>query len=457
MKQRMITIDEFPPPDSLPSEIQVIADIIGFPETIVDSERILTNDMFEDDRCREAWNALRQMSKDGLSIDFASAYHKVGAELMKSVSQLMLYSGGAMTVQQHFSELRDVHLRKRSYLEALEMVMLSSRGTTTSQDIINKAGGLAETLRKEAEIGKGMQHISDAFNELGEKIEENIRMRKEGKIIRVPTGFSVLDYLTYGGFNAGNLVILAARPSVGKTAVMLQMAKAAAMSGKVVNLFNLEMTNVELAQRFLFSTGSVTPYQVARGDIEWINFEIGAGKFADKPIWLCDSAYTEEEIISHITLNAQAGNCDIAFIDYLGLMTMDSRLPLAQAIAQTTKRLKKVAKQCNIPIVLLCQLNRASASEKRPPQMYDLRDSGSIEQDADIILMLEKATEEEDGKEVNIWVRKNRQGKAGEVKIEIVGNDTFTAFTEKDGREELMPMPSNDDLKDDDFDNNFPF
>jgi replicative DNA helicase len=334
-------------------------------------------------------------------------------------------------------------------------MMHASDGSHSAQDIIDKIGSFAETIRKEIDADKGMQHISDAFNDLGEKIEENIQQRKEGKIIRVPTGFSVLDYLTYGGFNAGNLVILAARPSVGKTAVMLQMAKAAATAGKSVNLFNLEMTNVELAQRFLFSTGSVTPQQVARGEMEWINFEIGSGKFSNQPIWLNDSAYTEDEIVRHITLNSQAGKCDIAFIDYLGLIRMNAKLPLHQAIAETTKRLKQVAKQCGIPIVLLCQLNRASASENRPPAMYDLRDSGSIEQDADIILMLEKASYEEDGKEVNIWVRKNRQGKAGDIKIEIVGNDTFTAFTEKNGREpEPMPLPSNNDF---DNDSDIPF
>lgn len=334
-------------------------------------------------------------------------------------------------------------------------MMHASDGTRSAQDVIDKVGSFAETIRREIDADKGMQHIADAFNDLGEKIEENIQQRKEGKIIRVPTGFSVLDYLTYGGFNAGNLVILAARPSVGKTAVMLQMAKAAAMAGKAVNLFNLEMTNVELAQRFLFSTGSVTPQQVARGDMEWINFEIGSGKFSNQPIWLNDSAYTEEEIIRYITLNSQAGKCDIAFIDYLGLIRMNAKLPLHQAIAETTKRLKQVAKQCGIPIVLLCQLNRASASENRPPAMYDLRDSGSIEQDADIILMLEKASYEEDGKDVNIWVRKNRQGKAGDIKIEIVGNDTFTAFTEKNGREpESIPMPINNDF---DNDSDIPF
>lgn len=455
MKTKKITLDEFPPPDTLPSQLQVIADIISLPEVIAEARRILTDEVFQEDKCWRAWDELRQMSEEGTPIDFASAYHRIGQDLMRSIAPLMHNSGGIMTAIQHCCTLKDVHIKYKTYSEALSLMMHASDGTRSAQDVIDKVGSFAETIRREIDADKGMQHIADAFNDLGSKIEENIQQRKEGKIIRVPTGFSMLDYLTYGGFNAGNLVILAARPSVGKTAVMLQMAKAAAMAGKAVNLFNLEMTNVELAQRFLFSTGSVTPQQVARGDMEWINFEIGSGKFSNQPIWLNDSAYTEEEIIRYITLNSQAGKCDIAFIDYLGLIRMNAKLPLHQAIAETTKRLKQVAKQCGIPIVLLCQLNRASASENRPPAMYDLRDSGSIEQDADIILMLEKASYEEDGKDVNIWVRKNRQGKAGDIKIEIVGNDTFTAFTEKNGREpEPTPIPINNDF---DNDSDIPF
>ena len=106
-------------------------------------------------------------------------------------------------------------------------------------------------------------------------------------------------------------------------------------------------------------------------------------------------------------------------------------MTLAQATAQCTSDLKALAKECGVPIVLLCQLNRASASERRAPEMHDLRDSGGIEQDADIVLMLERAFEDEEGKEVKMWVRKNRQGKAGNVNITIVANDTYSAFTEK--------------------------
>ena len=236
------------------------------------------------------------------------------------------------------------------------------------------------------------------------------------------------------------------------------MAKSAAIAGKSVNLFNLEMTNTELAQRFLFSTGKLTPLQVARGEVVWRDFEDALGEFASKPIYLNDSASSDDEIISRITLNNQAGKCDIAFIDYLGLMQMSSKSTLAQSIADVTKRLKQTAKACAIPIVLLCQLNRASESEKRTPQLFDLRDSGSIEQDADIVLMLEKSDTNEG--DVDMWVRKNRQGKAGEIKVEISSNDTFTAFTDKN--DPMLPTmpPENSygsqqmlDFTDNDFDN----
>ena len=191
---------------------------------------------------------------------------------------------------------------------------------------------------------------------------------------------------------------------------------------------------------------------MASADVDWQSFEVASAQYASKPIYLSDSLFAEDEIIANITLNNQSGKCDIVFIDYLGLvMYANSKELLSNQIASFTKRLKKVAKACKIPIVLLCQLNRSSASEKRPPQLYDLRDSGSIEQDADIVLMLERATENLDGRDVNMWVRKNRQGIAGDIKVEIEGNDTFTAF--KDKNDPTPPPPMTEHWKSD-FDDN---
>ena len=445
-----VSISEYPLPDSMSTEIQIIADIISLPETIVDAERTITMDMFTDDACRDAYIALQKMAKDGMVIDLPSAFGKIDRGLIqKGVIPMMQNVGGAITALQHYVTLKDFHIKRKCYFKAMQLLMGSVDAKVSAQDLIGEAGRFADNLRKEIDADKGTQHISAVLNDLGEQVEELMKSRKEGKVLRVPTGFYSLDYATYGGFNAGNLVILAARPSVGKTAIMLQMAKAAAMHSKAVNLFNLEMTNTELAQRFLFSTELVTPVQMAKGEIEWNAFENASAQFSGKPIYLNDSASTADEIIARITLNAQAGKCDIAFIDYLGLISMGSKAPLYQAIADTTKRLKQTAKACKIPIVLLCQLNRASASENRAPMLYDLRDSGSIEQDADIVLMLERASTSEDGRDVSMWIRKNRQGKAGDYKVDIEGNDTFTAFKDKND-----PTPPPPEFLADEFDDN---
>ena len=430
-KQQAISLSEYTCPNSMSTELQVLADMVSLPETMMDVTRMLTADMFNEDRCRDAFIAITKMHKEGQTIDLPSIWGKVDGDIVtKGIIPMMSNVGSSVSALQHYASLKEFYIKRQCYHKAVEWLIDSSRTNVSALELIGKVSSFADKISKEACGEKNMQHISEVLQELGDQLEERETLKAQGKALRVPTGIYTLDYLTYGGFNAGNLVILAARPSVGKTAVMLQMARAAAMSGKAVNLFNLEMTNTELAQRMLFSTGRVTPLQLARGEVEWSNFEIAAGQFSGRPIYMNDVASTTDEIVSRITLNAQMGKCDIAFIDYLGLIRMGvGNAPLYQAIAETTKQLKQTAKACGIPIVLLCQLNRTSASENRAPMMHDLRDSGSIEQDADIILMLERSAGQEN--EVNIWVRKNRQGKAGDIKVEIVANETFTSFTDK--------------------------
>ena len=461
MAKQEMTISDYPLPDSLSAELQIVADIISLPESVVEAERIVSPQMFSDENCRKAYTALLKMSKEGMIIDLPSVYGKLDRKFLQGgILPMMNHAGGIQSSIQHCSLLKEIYIKRKCYFKAMELLMGSADSHTSAQDLIGKVGNMADKLRREIDADKGTQHISEVINDLGNQIEETMKNKAEGKVLRVPTGFYTLDFLTYGGFNVGNLVILAARPSVGKTAIMLQMAKAAAQAGKVVNLFNLEMTNTELVQRLLFSTGRVTPVQIAKGEVEWTDFELASGQFASKPIYLNDSSYQFEEIRSKIILNAQAGKCDIAFIDYLGLIRMRSNgsATLSQTIAETTKELKHLAKECNIPIVLLCQLNRVSAAEKRAPEMHDLRDSGGIEQDADIILMLERASEDEDGRDINIWVRKNRGGKAGNLKIEVEANETYSVFRDKN--DPTPPPPSFTDYPygGNDFNNSdFPF
>jgi len=314
----------------------------------------------------------------------------------------------------------------------LDMMRMATNPGTDFNELIGRPDKLLEAINYQTDNIASSESISTAIGNLLETIEANQVDRANGKRTRVPTGFKMLDYLTYNGFNAGNLVILSARPSVGKTAIMLQMAMSAVRAGFPAMIYSLEMTNQELAQRMIFSTGLVTPGQLARNEVNWDDLETANGQFNGMPLYLNDRARTLDEITANIVLNANQGRCKIAFIDYLGLIqSTNPRQPLYQAIAERTSRLKRVAKECRIPIVLLCQLNRNTESENRSPELYDLRDCGSIEQDADIVLMLERPNRELTNLDVNMWVRKNRQGKAGAICVELRANETFTEFRQR--------------------------
>lgn len=152
------------------------------------------------------------------------------------------------------------------------------------------------------------------------------------------------------------------------------------------------------------------------------------------PIYINDHSRTMEEIIARMTIETRAGKCRVAFVDYLGLMDISTgwRESLNQAIGKITGELKATAKRLKIPIILLCQLNRDAARADRAPELYDLRDSGSIEQDADIVMMLEtdEAIEPTTGlHDINIWLRKNRQYKK-DICIKVRPNKTYSHFEE---------------------------
>lgn len=436
MKQTTNTLMDFPMPENPNLERIVIAELITFPNGIIEAERILDTEMFTSDNRKGAWQTLLQLHSNGMLIDLPTFFLKSDKDfVLKEIMPAINAVGSGAAFLQHCTELREVSAKRKAYLSAIELLHQSSCATSTLNDILDTPSKLIESINSDFKEDKHTEKICDTINALAEEIQQNQCDRQQGKITRIPTGFKYLDKLTYSGFNAGQLIILAARPSIGKTAIMLQMAKQAVISGFSTTIFSLEMTNTELAQRLLFSTEEVKPMQIISGDVEWQAFERAAGQFASTPMYLNDKSRTIEDIVSGIILNQKQGKCDIAFIDYLGLIQhSNNRQPLYQVIAEVTKRLKQVAKDCRIPIVLLCQLNRASASENRPPALFDLRDSGSIEQDADIVLMLERDSVSSDTEQntghINMWVRKNRQGKAGDIAINIVANSTYTAFSE---------------------------
>lgn len=238
-----------------------------------------------------------------------------------------------------------------------------------------------------------------------------------------------------GGYVPGNLVIIGARPSMGKSAFALGSLVHAADQGKTAGIFSLEMSNIEIVKRFL-SMGQdyVNVFNLDRGEVThdgWQALTITADRISRLKIFLCDQAsLTASQVVRHAHALKQKHGLDLLVIDYLQLMEIEGKKDnRSTGLGEISRQFKLLAKELNIPILLLSQLNREC--EKRPdkrPMLSDLRESGGIEQDADVVLFIyrdEVYSKEEVHKGVaEILIRKNRNGPLGDVHCEWQGPRT---------------------------------
>jgi replicative DNA helicase len=298
------------------------------------------------------------------------------------------------------------------------------------------------------EAEKGLYSITDenlhtgyeSLNSLVVKAQKEIEAisQKGGQITGVTTGFTDLDKIT-NGWQSSDLIIIAARPAMGKTAFTLSMAKNAAKAGKPVAIFSLEMANLQIAQRLLSNEGEINSTKLRNGQLdeqEWKRFLAARDTLAELPIYVDDTP-----AINIFELRAKCRrlkqNCDIQMIiiDYLQLMTgspNDKRGNREQEISSISRALKGLAKELSVPVIALSQLSRAvetRGGEKRP-QLSDLRESGAIEQDADIVTFLYRpayyALEEGgqfDGPRdlAEVIISKHRNGALGTVNLKFTG------------------------------------
>lgn len=423
-------LEEYPMPGSYPLENKVLGAIIE-DSTYLDEARTKLSELsFEDEENKKLWSLLLKMDADGDAISFETVFPKCNAQHFKEYTLPNICTSTPVEVHNAILGLYDVTVKRRAYIASVSILQSLGKedganiALRTSEDFIRQIG---EDFRPEMTTS-----MNEALNQFAEMVGEREKARKEGKLVRIPTSFPTLDRITYNGWTAGQLIILAARPSIGKTAVMLQFARAAALKKASAVVFSLEMTNNELVQRMLCATQDVNGYDLANGFVDWTKFEEAAGKYNNVPLWFNDQCFTMDEISTQIRQLNRKGKCDIAFIDYLGLIAYphDNRTIYAQ-VTETTKRFKRLAKEAGIPIVLLCQLNRDMSKDGRAPELFDLRDSGSIEQDADIVMMLDRNLDPtKDYHHLTMYVRKNRQGELAT--LNILADNCITNFMEVD-------------------------
>lgn len=302
-------------------------------------------------------------------------------------------------------------------------------------DIIDRSEQRIFSL-SERRLRKGFLTLDSVLHETFEEIED--LHRRDSSVTGVPTGFKDLDDIT-SGFQRSDLIIIAGRPSMGKTAFSLNIARHAAVeAGVPVGIFSLEMANYQLAMRMLCSEARINSHLLRTGRLskdDWPKLSISVGKLAAAPIYIDDSPS-----LNLLELRAKARRLradkglGMLIIDYLQLLqgprNAESR---QQEISSISRSLKALAKELNIPVVALSQLSRAVESrggDKRP-MLSDLRESGAIEQDADVVIFIYRPerygeTVDKDGNSIEgvaeIIIGKQRNGPVGTVKLSFLSD-----------------------------------
>jgi replicative DNA helicase len=288
----------------------------------------------------------------------------------------------------------------------------------------------------EGNIKRESMPIKPLLREVSLLIEE--ASKREDGLSGVPSGFTVLDRIT-SGWQKTDLIIVAARPSMGKTAFVLSMARNMAVEHKVpVAVFSLEMSSIQLVTRLISAETELGSDKIKNGKMqayEWENFHRALGVLDDAPLFIDDTpALSVFEFRAKCRRLKMQHNVGAVIVDYLQLMTAgtDTRGSREQEVSMISRSLKAIAKELDIPVIALSQLNRSVESrEGKRPQLSDLRESGAIEQDADIVLFIHRPeyygiTEDEDGNSLigvaEIIIAKHRNGAVGDVKLSFKKN-----------------------------------
>ena len=326
----------------------------------------------------------------------------------------------------------------------LREIIRSATGAV--EDCYNFSGGIDEFVDQvEQRIFSVTQNrVSESAKPMREPTREAMNvitkmMMKKGELTGVASGFIELDKLMWG-FQRQEMIVLAARPSMGKTSLALNFAEAASMPKRgepvATLVFSLEMSAAQLALRMLCSRARVNMKLLRDGLLSKNGDEQNrlvetADEFSKSPIFIDDSSS-----LSIMQLRAKARRIHarhkLGFIvvDYLQLLSpTDSKMPREQQVAEASRGLKSLAKELDVPVLVLSQLNRSSEKENRTPKLADLRESGSIEQDADVVLMLTRPRDADEKYQVaadsaELIVAKQRNGPVGELKLTFLRDIT---------------------------------
>ncbi len=427
-------------PYSIEAEQAVLGSMLIDPKRIPDVMEVLKTEDFYLENDRILFEAMQKMFLESQSVDPVTVLDEI--KLMGHRDNLPRdYVLQLVDMTPHAANLMDYAriVRSKSMLRELQQVGTEIVELTRSEeDEADTVADLAEqkvyAVRQGREI-QGFTPLNNAISEVYAHLDE--LATSDGRLPGLPTGFSMLDQYI-GGLNKSDLILLGARPGMGKTAIALNMAMAAAKkSGKTVVIFQLEMSRTQLATRLLSTEGFIDSKKLRMGNLDDDDWQKMAE--ATQNLNRLNILIDENSGITVPEMKAKCrrvNNLGLIVIDYLQLMHTPKRTDnRVQEVAEISRSLKIMAKDLNVPVLCCCQLSRGPESRQdKRPMLSDLRESGSIEQDADIVLFIYRDdyynSEGENHNAAELIVAKNRHGETGKIDLQWMGQ--YTAFLPQD-------------------------
>ncbi len=418
-------------------------------DAALNAAQILTDDMFYREAHRRLFRAMVTLTERRSVIDHITLRDELNrkGELdtiggYDYIAELTDAVPTAANLEYHAQIVRDKAILRRLIETATNIITEAYDANAAPRDLLDSAEArifhVSQQRREE-----GFTRLKEMLWPTMERIET---LQKRGQAITgVPAGFTDLDNLT-SGFQPGELVVVAARPSMGKTAFVLNIATHAAVEGHGTAIFSLEMSKEALVQRMLTAEARVDSQLVRRGmlrDFDFTKLARAAGVLQSCPVWIDDTpALTLLEMRSKARRLRAESDVRMIVVDYLQLMRSPEYAEnRVQEISDISRSLKGLAKELEVPVVALSQLSRASEQRggERKPILSDLRDSGAIEQDADLVIFIHRPEyydREDESKRglAEIMLEKHRNGPTGLVHLHF--NREYTRFDNLTQREE---------------------
>jgi len=437
-------------PRSLDAEKAVLGSILLLPQVFDEVSLVIRSQDFYDDANRTLFEHLLQIHDSGQQIDpmllverlrTADQFEKIGgAAYLAEVARQVPTAAHA----EHYAQIVADKAVLRSLIHVgTDIVHSAYDPTAETREMLSKAEESVFSIL-ESRSGGELSSISEVLADSLDRIDA--RMDQDHAFGGLETGFDDFDQMT-GGLQNSELVILAARPSMGKTALAMNMAEHVVLKLNVPVLFvSLEMSAIELGDRLLCSVAEVNGHRLRNGSItqdERRKLVQSAAGISQSPLFIDDSpSRTMTEIAANARRLKRRNNLGLIVIDYLQLIDPDnSRDPRQEQVAKIARRLKGLARELEVPVLCLAQLNRQVESSKdNKPQLSHLRESGAIEQDADVVMFIHRdeyyMSSEEDREavrgEADLLIRKQRNGPTGEVKLAWLHDFTrFRNFAQK--------------------------